>query len=59
MHYSNRVHSLHKKRSFALTHFTPLISFDTPRKNQETRGFLMFRGGIKRDQWHEMCQKNL
>ena len=36
-----------------LTHFMPLISFDTPRK-QKNRGFLMFSGGIKRDQWHEM-----
>ena len=39
----------------------PLISFDnpwkhqdTPCKHQKTRGFLMFSGGIKRDQWHEM-----
>ena len=30
-----------------------VISFDTPWK-QKTRGFLMFSGGIKRDQWHEM-----
>ena len=28
-----------------LTHFMPLISFDTPEN--------MFSGGIKRDQWHE------
>ena len=34
-----------------LTHFMPLISFDTPLKHQKT---LMFSGGIKRDQWHEM-----
>ena len=34
-----------------LTHFMPLISFDTPWK-QKTRGFLMFSGGIKRDQLH-------
>ena len=37
-----------------LTHFMPLISFHTPWKHQKTRGFLMFSGGIKRDQWHEM-----
>ena len=36
-----------------LTHFTPLISFDTPRKHQKTSGSLMFSGDIKRDQWHE------
>ena len=38
----------------SLTHFMPLISFDTPWKHQKTRGFLMFSVGIKRDQWHEM-----
>ena len=37
-----------------LTHFMPLISFDTPRKHQNTRGFLMFSWGIERDQWYEM-----
>ena len=37
-----------------LTHFVPLISFDTPWKHQKTSGFLMFSGGITRDQWHEM-----
>ena len=37
-----------------LTHFIPLISFDTPWKHQKTRGFRMFSGAIKRDQWHEM-----
>ena len=35
-----------------LTHFMPLISFDTPWKHQNTSGFLIFSGGIKRDQWH-------
>ena len=39
---------------FFLTHFMPPISFDTPWKHQKTRGFLVFSGGIKRDQWHEM-----
>ena len=37
-----------------LTHFMPLISFDIPCKHQKTSGFLMFSGGIKRDQLHEM-----
>ena len=32
-----------------ITHFMPLISFDTPWKHQKTSGFLMFSGGIKRD----------
>ena len=36
-----------------LTHFMSLISFDTPWKHQKTSGFLMFSGGIKRDQGHE------
>ena len=37
-----------------LTHFMPLISFDTLWKHQKTSGFLMFSAGIKRDQWYEM-----
>ena len=37
-----------------LTHFMPLMSFDTPGKHKKARGFLMFSGGIKRDQWHQM-----
>ena len=35
----------------------PLVSFDTLRKHQKTFGFLMFSGGIERDQWHEMVQE--
>ena len=31
-----------------LTHFMPLISFDTPWKHQKTGCLLMFSGGIKR-----------
>ena len=34
-------------QEFILTHFMLLSSFDTS-------GFLMFSGGTKRDQWHEM-----
>ena len=37
-----------------LTRFMPLISFDTPWKDQKTRGFLIFTGGTKRNQWHEI-----
>ena len=37
----------------ALTHFLPLVSFYTPRKQKKTRGFLMFLAG-KRDKWHEV-----
>ena len=37
-----------------LTHFMPLVSFYIPWKLQKTRGFLMFSGGIEKDQWHEM-----
>ena len=36
-----------------LTHFLPLVSFYTPWKHHKTRGFLMFTGGIERDQWYE------
>ena len=31
-----------------------MIPFNTPWKDQETWGFLMFSGGIKRDKWDEM-----
>ena len=36
------------------TYFMPLVSFDTPWKHQKTNAFLMFSGGVERDQWHEM-----
>ena len=36
-----------------------MVSFYTPRKHQNTRGFLMFSGGIERDQWHEMSLERL
>ena len=39
---------------YYLTHFMSLISFQTPWKHQKTRSFLLFSGGIKSDQWHEM-----
>ena len=42
-----------------LTHFMSRISFDTPWKRQKTSDFLMFSGGIKRDQWHEMSKETL
>ena len=31
--------------------FHAMVSFYT----QKTKGFLMFSGGIEKDQWHEMC----
>ena len=37
-----------------LTHFMPLVFLYTPRKHQKTSGFLIFSGGIERDQWHEI-----
>ena len=37
-----------------LTHIMSLASFYTSWKYQKTSGFLMFSGGIKREQWHEM-----
>ena len=39
---------------FTLTHFMPLVSFDTPSKHEKTKGFLMLSGGIEKYQWHEM-----
>ena len=47
-----KTHPSHNPRE--LTHFMLLISFDTPWKHQKTKDFLMFSGGIKRDQWHEI-----
>ena len=32
----------------------PLVSFYTPWKYEKTSRFLIFSGGIERDQWHEM-----
>ena len=40
--------------SAQLTHFKSLVSFYIPWKHQKTFGFLMFSGGLERDQWHEM-----
>ena len=37
-----------------LTHFMPLIFFDNPCKYQKPKSFLMFSGGFKRKQCHEM-----
>ena len=37
----------------------PLVAFETPRKHQQTKGLLMFSGGIERDQWHEMGTDNI
>ena len=31
-----------------------LVSFYTPSNHQKTFGFLLFLGGIERDQWDEM-----
>ena len=37
-----------------LTHFIPLVSFDTPWKFQKTTGFQMFSGSTESDEWHKM-----
>ena len=37
-----------------ITYFMLLVSFYTPWKHQKTTGFLMFLGGIERNQWHIM-----
>ena len=42
--------SIHLK----LTNFIPLVSFYSLWKRHKNSGFLMFSGGIERDQWHEM-----
>ena len=36
-------------------HWFLSISPENIRKPQKTSGFLMFSGGIERDQWHEKC----
>ena len=33
------------------------VSFYTPLQNEKTKDILIFSGGIKRDQWHEMVVK--
>ena len=40
--------------SSSSTHFIPLVSFNTSWKHQKISGFIMFSGGIERNQWHEM-----
>ena len=39
----------------SLSHYMPLFSFYTSWKHQKTKGFLMFSGGIEREQWQEMA----
>ena len=39
---------------FSLFQFILLVSFYTPKKHQKASGFLMFLGGLERDQWHKM-----
>ena len=48
-----RYHQINKLYCTFSTHFMS-ISFVTPWKHPKTSGFLMFSGGIKRGQWHEM-----
>ena len=35
----------------------PLVSFYTSRKYLKISGFLMFSGGLEKDQWHQMRSK--
>ena len=37
-----------------LTHLMSLVSFYTPMKTLENLWFLIFSGGIERDEWHEI-----
>ena len=39
---------------WGLTHFWPMFPFYTPWKQQKTKGFLVFSGGIKSEHWPEM-----
>ena len=41
-----------------LTRFLPLASFYTPWKHKKNSSFLMFSGGMEREQWHEMDLKS-
>ena len=52
--YSKFVYSEREFVSYSLIHFMPLVSFYTSWKHQKISGFLMFLGGIERDQWHAM-----
>ena len=37
-----------------LTHFQPMLYFNTPWKHQKTGGFLMFSRGIEVEHWLKM-----
>ena len=50
-----KVKMFRKGMLVSLSHYMPLFSFYTSWKHQKTRGFLMFSGGIEREQWHEMA----
>ena len=41
-------------QNFKVNPFNATGLFQYPLKTSQTRGFLMFSGGIERDQWHEM-----
>ena len=40
-----------------LTHFWPKFQFYTPRKQLATKGFLLFSGDMKWEQWSEIGQE--
>ena len=46
--------SIKKLREKLLTHITPLVSFYTPWKHQNTKCFLMFSGSITENRWYKM-----
>ena len=39
--------------------FKPLVSFHTTWKLAENQRFSDISGGMERDQWHEICQRNV
>ena len=42
--------SLKPRKKMSVTYYMSLDSFYTPRRKYKTRGFLMFSGGMERDQ---------
>ena len=50
----NNADSQHKIQHINALH--AIVFFSTPYKHQNTSSFLIFSGGIEREQWHEMAE---
>ena len=48
-----------KVLEMVLTHFMPVVSFDTPWKHQKSKGFVMLSGGIERDSGMKCVKEGL